>query len=130
MLRRTVKSDAELTVPTREGLPVKTLTLLAAELGVERKRLARVVGISERTLSRRLAGDGRLSAEESDRTVRLARVMAMAKDTLGTGEKAASWLQSPNRALEGEVPLEMLDTDTGVRAVETILQRIEYGVYS
>ena len=61
-LKRKVDSDSELTLLTREGLPVKSLTLLADEFSVERKTVARVVGISDRTLSRRIAKDERLSA--------------------------------------------------------------------
>lgn len=130
MLRRRIESDFELTRLTREGIPVRTLTRLAEGLGLERRRLAHVVGISDRTLSRRIAKDERLSAEESDRTVRLARVVAMATDTLGNQQKASSWLQKPNRALEDQAPLDLLDTDTGARSVETVLGRIEYGLYS
>ncbi len=129
-LKRRVDSDGELRKITREGLPVGSLTLLAQELSVEKKTVARVVGISDRTLSRRIAKDERLSADESDRMVRLARVVAMATDTLGTIKKASLWLQTPNRVLGGETPLSLLDTDTGVRSVETILGRIAWGVYS
>jgi putative toxin-antitoxin system antitoxin component (TIGR02293 family) len=130
ILKRKVDSDSDLTLLTREGLPVGTLTLLAHQLSIERKTLARVVGISDRTLSRRLANNERLTAEESDRTVRLARIVALTTNTLGTSQKASSWLQTPNRALDGQRPLDLLDTDTGVRSVETILARIEYGLYS
>jgi putative toxin-antitoxin system antitoxin component (TIGR02293 family) len=130
ILKRKVDTDSDLTLLTREGLPVHTLTLLAHQLSVERKTLARVVGISSRTLSRRLAKNERLSAEESDRTVRLARIIALATDTLGDAHKASSWLQTPNRALDGQNPLDLLDTDTGARSVETVLMRIEYGIYS
>lgn len=129
-LRRKVRSDADLRLLTRDGLPVGALPALAEGIAVERKALAKVVGISGRTLSRRLAHSARLSAEESDRTVRLARIVALATDTLGTREKASRWLQSPNRVLEDQTPLSLLDTDSGVRAVETILGRIEYGLYS
>ncbi|HEY4357008.1 MAG TPA: antitoxin Xre/MbcA/ParS toxin-binding domain-containing protein [Acidobacteriaceae bacterium] len=129
-LRRSVDSDADLRVLTREGLPVSTLPVLAAGLDIERKTLAKVVGISNRTLSRRLAGKTRLSAEESDRTMRLARIMAQATETFESGEKAALWLKTPNRVMDGQTPLELLDTDAGVRWVETILGRIAWGVYS
>ncbi|WP_263376381.1 type II RES/Xre toxin-antitoxin system antitoxin [Granulicella aggregans] len=130
LLKRRINSDSELTLLTREGLPVSALTLLAAGLSIDRKTLARVVGISDRTLNRRIANGGRLSAEESDRTVRLARIVAAATDTLGDASKASAWLQKPNRALEGQSPLDLLDTDTGTRSVETILGRIAYGIYS
>ena|SRR5580698_1872049 len=130
MLKRQVDSDSELTLLTREGLPVGTLTLLAQELDVERKTVAHVIGISDRTLSRRIAKDERLSAQESDRMVRLARVFALATDTLGTAQKASLWLQTPNNVLEGQTPFSLLDTDAGVRSVETVLGRIAWGVYS
>jgi putative toxin-antitoxin system antitoxin component (TIGR02293 family) len=129
-LKRKVASDSDLVRITREGLPVDTLALLARELSIERKILAKLVGISDRTLNRRIASASRLSAEESDRIVRFARVVARATDTLGTSEKASHWLQNPNRALGGDRPLDLLDTDTGARSVETILGRIEYGIYS
>jgi putative toxin-antitoxin system antitoxin component (TIGR02293 family) len=45
-------------------------------------------------------------------------------------EKASRWLQTPNRALEGELPFNLLDTDAGVQSVETVLGRIAFGVYS
>jgi putative toxin-antitoxin system antitoxin component (TIGR02293 family) len=129
-LKRKVASDSDLVRITREGLPVDTLTLLARELSIERKTLAKLVGISDRTLNRRIASASRLSPEESDRIVRLARVVAKTKDTLGTSEKASRWLQSPNMALDDQKPLDLLDTDVGARSVETILGRIEYGMYS
>jgi putative toxin-antitoxin system antitoxin component (TIGR02293 family) len=53
----------------------------------------------------------------------------MAVKTLGTEDKARLWMQRPNRNLEGETPLSLLDTDRGVRAVEDVLMRIDHGIY-
>jgi putative toxin-antitoxin system antitoxin component (TIGR02293 family) len=72
----------------------------------------------------------RLRADESDRLLRLARVAAVAEDVLGAQDKAGRWLQKPNRALGGIVPLDLLDTDLGAEEVVTVLGRIEHGVYS
>lgn len=129
-LRRKIESDAQLRILTREGLPIQALPSLAEKLDVDRGTLAKIVGISERTLSRRLNAEARLSAQESDRMVRVARVMAHAIDTFGTEQKASRWLRSPNLVLAGQMPLDLLDTDAGVREVETVLGRIDYGVYS
>jgi putative toxin-antitoxin system antitoxin component (TIGR02293 family) len=130
VLKRKVGFNTDLHVMTREGLPVKALLALAQEMSIELKALAKVVGISDRTLSRRLASGLRLTAEESDRTMRVARVFAQTKDTFGNATKATHWLQSRNRALGGDVPLELLDTDAGAQSVQTILYRIDYGIYS
>ena len=48
----------------------------------------------------------RLTAAESDRTVRLARVYAHAVEMIGEEAKAVAWLQVPNRALAGKLPLD------------------------
>ena len=130
LLRRKVGTANDLVELVREGLPAETLPRMAHELSIDRGAVARVAGISDRTLSRRLASHARLTAEESDRMVRIARVLALADETLGDRTKAARWLQTPNRALNDSAPFELLDTDTGVRSVETVLGRIAYGVYS
>jgi putative toxin-antitoxin system antitoxin component (TIGR02293 family) len=129
-LKRQVHSANELVELTREGLPADILLTLAAELSVPRTAVAKVLHISERTLSRRITRHAKLTPEESDRTVRLARVLAAARETFGDAGKTSRWLQTPNRALSGERPFDLLDTDAGVRSVEDVLGRIAYGVYS
>jgi putative toxin-antitoxin system antitoxin component (TIGR02293 family) len=129
-LKARVVSSTRLRDLTRQGLPAEIVASLAQDLGLPRVRVAEVLGIPERTLSRRIASGSRLTSEESDRAVRFARVLATAKETLGSMEKAGRWLQMPNRALENEAPFDLLDTDAGVQSVETVLGRIAYGVYS
>ena len=130
VLKRTISSSEELVQLTRKGLPVDILRELAAELGMERRTVASLIGIPARTLSRRLSSRSRLSAAESDRSVRVARIVAQAKDTFDGMPAAANWLQAPNRVLKGQRPIDLLDTDAGVQQVETVLGRIAYGIYS
>jgi putative toxin-antitoxin system antitoxin component (TIGR02293 family) len=130
VLGRPMGKGGALAELVREGLPVKALFLLAEQMDLRQAEISEKIGIPARTLTRRLAQHSRLTAAESDRTVRLAQVYSTAIDTLGSGEKAAAWLKTPNRALRGERPLDQLDTDPGVREVEDVLGRISYGVYS
>jgi putative toxin-antitoxin system antitoxin component (TIGR02293 family) len=130
VLGRLVHQGGALAGLVREGLPVKALFLLAERMDLRQAEISEKIGIPQRTLTRRLAQHARLTAAESDRTVRLAQVFATAAETLGTEEKAAQWLKTPNRALRGGRPLDQLDTDPGVREVEDVLGRISYGVYS
>jgi len=127
-LRRRV--EFELTNMTREGLSAEAIASLAEDLSIERTTLARVVGTSDRKFSVRLASGSRLSADESKRVARIARVVAKSVDTFGTLEKASHWLNGSNRALGGQVPLDLLRADEGAQEVETILGRIDYGLYS
>ena len=86
----------------------------------------RLIDINERTAQRRKE-QGALTAEESDRLARIARVTQRAVDALGDTEQARVWLRRPNRALHGVEPLELLRTDAGAELVTDELGRIEYG---
>jgi putative toxin-antitoxin system antitoxin component (TIGR02293 family) len=114
---------------TREGLPYAVLAAVAKRYRIPLAFLASVIGLAEQTLARRKK-ERRLSADESDRLLRVARVATWAEDVLGAQAKAGRWLQTPNRALGGAIPLDLLDTDLGAEEVVTILDRIERGVYS
>jgi putative toxin-antitoxin system antitoxin component (TIGR02293 family) len=129
-LKRRVRSQDDLMGITRTGLPSSVITTLAEKLSMDRSELAKAVGIPKRTLLRRLSLRQPLSANESDRTVRLARLLAHAENTFGTMAQASRWLQVPNLALGGKKPFELLDTDAGVLEVDTILGRIDYGIFS
>jgi putative toxin-antitoxin system antitoxin component (TIGR02293 family) len=114
---------------SRAGLPYSALESLQERFGLAREEMASTLCVPLRTLARRKQAQ-RLSPGESDRLVRLARIAAHAADVLGSDEKAGHWLHRPNRALGGETPLALVDTDVGAREVEAVLGRIEYGEFS
>lgn len=126
---RKLSSPAQLRTSIREGLPFASLEAIIETYRLGRETLSGVLSIPLRTLTRRRV-EQRLRPEESDRVVRLARILAQAVEVLGSKEKASTWLQRPNRALGGETPLSLLDTDLGTRQVEEVLGRIEQGVFS
>ena len=128
--KRAVKGTDDLAQLVRSGLPASTVALLAATLAVERAQMAERLNIPSRTLSRRLKLKSRLTHDESDRTLRMARVVALAQEVLGSDEKASHWMSNPNRALGGRRPFDQLDTEPGVRSVEEVLYGIAYGMYS
>ena len=113
----------------RAGLPYAVLESLSMRFQIPQEHLTRVLRIPLRTLARRKK-ERRLQAVESDRLLRVARIAAFAEDVLGDVAKAGRWLQKPNRALGGVIPLDQLDTDIGARHVEQVLGRVAHGVYS
>lgn len=130
VLGKAVKNPDDLAHLVRKGLPAGSVTALAEKLRLGNGVLSRKLGIPQRTLTRRLSQASLLTPAESDRTVRMARVYANAVEMIGDQDKAIEWLNTPNRALGGERPLDRLDTDVGARMVEDVLGRIAYGVYS
>jgi putative toxin-antitoxin system antitoxin component (TIGR02293 family) len=113
----------------RKGLPYRSLESVRARLQLSVPEAVRLLHMPARTLARRRQ-TRKLGADESDRLYRIARVAAQAFAVFGAEDKATAWLRRPNRALNGEQPFDLLDTDVGSRQVEDILGRIEHGVLS
>jgi putative toxin-antitoxin system antitoxin component (TIGR02293 family) len=121
-------SAVELVDQLREGLPFRAYEALVAYLsGLPDDMVSAALGVPARTLNRRKLS-GRLAPGESERVVRVARVVLQAEETLGGSDRARGWLVKPNRALSGRAPLALLDTDVGGRQVEVVLGRIADGV--
>jgi putative toxin-antitoxin system antitoxin component (TIGR02293 family) len=129
ILKREVTESHDLREALREGLPFQAFESFVKTIGIPPATITKALGIAPRTLARRKERHS-FSPEESDRLYRLARVTLMAIQVLGTQEKAKQWLERPNRALGGETPLHLLDTDIGARQVEAVLGRIDYGIFS
>jgi putative toxin-antitoxin system antitoxin component (TIGR02293 family) len=128
--KQPMRKVEDLVAQVRAGLPASTVNMLADTLSMQRGQVAKRLNIPARTLSRRLATKSRLTQDESDRTMRMARVVALANEVLGAEDKASRWMVAPNRALSGKKPFDQLDTELGVRSVEEVLQRIAYGMFS
>ena len=74
---------------------------------------------------------GQLTSDQSERLVRLARVMEMAFDLFeGDKEAARRWFKAPRETLGGNTPLDMVSTEIGAREVENLIERLEDGVFS
>jgi putative toxin-antitoxin system antitoxin component (TIGR02293 family) len=112
-----------------EGLPFKSFTNVVNELQVSELELNKYFHLAPRTLARRKTAH-RLSAGESERLVRLARVATRAEEVLGSMNKARIWMRTANRALGGASPFERLANDLGLEAVLDLLGRIEDGAFS
>jgi len=126
---RTVPTSTELRERIRRGLPYRSLESVRERLRLSVREAASVLHMPPRTLARRRQ-TRKLDGDESDRLYRIARVAAQAFAVFGAEDKAATWLRRPNRALNGELPIDLLDTDVGARQIEDILGRIEHGVVS
>jgi hypothetical protein len=61
---------------------------------------------------------------------RLSNVYTFAIEVFENAETAWKWLQQANRALDGAVPIQLLETESGTEQVTAVLNRIEYGGYS
>jgi putative toxin-antitoxin system antitoxin component (TIGR02293 family) len=126
VLGRNLSSQLDLREAIREGFPPAVVEELMQSSGLTLKELAEALDLSPRSLQRRRRS-GRLARFESDRLYRLARIVALAQQSLGNRENASRWLKRSNRALGGIAPIAAMDTELGARQVEDVLGRIAYG---
>ncbi|WP_336755984.1 type II RES/Xre toxin-antitoxin system antitoxin [Pantoea sp. USHLN298] len=112
-----------------EGLDGKVANLIADWANITQNDLRKMSGIPSTTFSRGLKA--RFSAEQSERLVRIIRVIDRAVELFeGDKEEAQKWLNEPNRALSWKVPAELMASETGAYEVMKLITRLEHGVYS
>jgi putative toxin-antitoxin system antitoxin component (TIGR02293 family) len=126
-LGKPLKSIMDLSAAVERGLPKSTLRNVAQRVfsdpADQRTLMHRIV--PEATYKRRRK---RLSAAESARTERLARVVAMAEDVWQDREQARRFLTTSHPEIGGKSPLDAALTELGARQAEEVMARIVYGL--
>ena len=126
LLRRTVRTWIDLERVVRAGLPKRSLQLVArraVEPGTPASEVVYSI-VPPATFKRRT----RLSAQESERTERLARIVALAEALWHDEQDARAFLNRPHPLLDGEPPLKVARTELGARRVERLLHDVEHGI--
>ena len=129
-LRRVPANELDLADMAREGLPSATLSRLSESLGWTRAALIEQLGIAPRTAARRLTRREPLSTAESERVLRLARVLARAIEVFESRDAAKQWLQEASTALGERKPTDLLVTDIGTEVVLNELGKIDHGLFA
>ena len=122
------RSEFDLAEIVEKGLPPESLALLKMR-GLTFTEVSEIV-IAPRTLKHRRARGENLSHEETDRLVRVARIVSLADDIFADHSKAMLWLRTEDDRIGGRRPLSMLQTEAGGRVIENLLWQIDEGVYS
>jgi putative toxin-antitoxin system antitoxin component (TIGR02293 family) len=134
-LRRPVHNRLEVHDLIEEGISGHALKHLVNYVAILRAphhaTLEKAVGISFRTYQRRKdALDKPLSPGQSDRTWKFAEILGRATELMESQAEAEEWLERPAIALDQRKPIDLLSTASGVKSVEELLTRLEYGVYT
>ena len=124
---KTVTTLLDLNDAVERGLPKATLRIVVQRIfpdaSEQRALMHRIV--PEATYKRRR---DRLSPAESERTERLARVVAIAEDVWQDRDQARRFLTTPHPEIGGKTPLDAALTELGARQAEEVMARIVYGL--
>jgi putative toxin-antitoxin system antitoxin component (TIGR02293 family) len=111
----------------REGIKTEIALELDKRGDVNMDAITRYNIIPRKTWESALkSGAEVLTPVNSERLIRVARVTAKARETFGR-EKADVWMERTTTALAGQAPMALLATESGARAVELLLGRIDHG---
>lgn len=125
--RKPLRGDRDVAAFVRTGVRPEALGHLA-RAGLGPRHLATVV--PPRTLTHRRQRRERLSRDESDRAVRLARIVALAEAVFGDHAAAMAWLSTPKRRFDGTSPLDTAASEAGARLVEDALWQADEGYFA
>ena len=126
-LGASVRTVHELESAVSAGLPKRSLERLSARLYHDRRVASayKFKVVPQATWKRRSKW---LSVDESQKTERLARVLAAAEYVWDDREQAREWMSKPHRELKNETPLEVARTELGARRVEELLDKLFFGL--
>lgn len=126
VLKRPVRTWRDLEDLVNDGLPKRALQAMASRALPEGSPTGPLVYrvVPSATFKRR----SKLTPEESARTERLARVVALAEGLWEARDDARAFLNRAHPLLDDRTPLEVATSELGARRVERLLHDVEHGL--
>lgn len=113
----------------RSGIPKKALDNLSNNTGLTIGEISKIIRTSDRTLRRYTAAQ-KLSPEQSERLIELARLYSRGEEVFDTMDNFKQWMNSSVMALGNKKPKEYLDTSIGIDLLMNELGKIEHGIFA
>jgi putative toxin-antitoxin system antitoxin component (TIGR02293 family) len=124
----------------RECLPARVVAGLAEAMAVPRVRMFKMMALPRATMEKKISTDAVLKGAANIRALNLLRLLAHARDILSDSTAGAAegfdvarwlgrWIETPQPALGGKKPAELLDTARGAAEVDRVLGAIRSGAY-
>jgi putative toxin-antitoxin system antitoxin component (TIGR02293 family) len=113
----------------REGVSKKDLEILKSKTKMDYTSLAKALSVTRATLINKKEVE-KFNSSLSERIVGLADLYSFGFEVFEDEALFNNWMQKPNKALGGEIPLDIIDNQFGREEVKNVIGRIAYGVYS
>jgi putative toxin-antitoxin system antitoxin component (TIGR02293 family) len=127
-LGQSIKNESELAQVVRRRIPTQIVSTFVAQ-GLTKDEFHDVV-IPLRTFKHRKTRAEDLSVDESDKALRMARVLSLAENVFSNRDKALAWMRKPKKRFAGDTPMHMLQTEAGARLVEQMLIQVDEGMFA
>lgn len=129
MLTGNRKEMKQAIAAARAGVPAKMISDLSDSLQITKETLYQYLGIGGSTVERKAYLGERLNPWQSERVLGLEALVHVAWDHAPgahnydeVAQWLGDWLLTPHAALDGEIPIAMLDTVTGHHLLAGLLR--------
>jgi putative toxin-antitoxin system antitoxin component (TIGR02293 family) len=121
------------------GIQAKWFVKVSGRMGMPKDRLYRTIGVAKATVTRKSRGNAKLDKNESERALAMMVLLGQVESMIaGSGAGAdfnaatwtANWLDSPQPALGGRRPGDLIDTSDGRALVSSLLAQMQSGAYA
>ena len=132
-------SPFERVAAIRKGVPAAAVAETSKAMGMPQERLYQILRLPRTTVTRKIAENGVLSREGSERVIGLRKIIGQVEQMVGesgdpegfnAAEWVSRWLESPSSALGGQKPGELMDTTEGQELVSRLIARMQSGAYA
>ncbi|WDY59641.1 type II RES/Xre toxin-antitoxin system antitoxin [Pseudomonas sp. PSKL.D1] len=120
-------NESERLVQIKIGFSAQLFRAVRYTFNLEELSLALLLNASISTLERRVRDHEVLDTVASERLDRIASVSHQAEEVFESRDAAAQWMSAPNKALGGDTPILLCETEIGAKQVRRVLQALEWG---
>ena len=124
-----IKNDNDFINVIRTGIPKQAMTNLMDIAEITLNEMASIVHTSDRTL-RRYSAQQKLSQEQSERMIEMAKLYSRGEEVFGGMEKFKQWMDTVLLPFGNKKPKAFLDTSLGINMIMDELGRIEHGIFA
>jgi putative toxin-antitoxin system antitoxin component (TIGR02293 family) len=124
-----IRNDNDFISIIRAGIPKQAMTHLMDIADITLTEMAAIIHTSDRTL-RRYSPQEKLSPEQSERMVEMAKLYSRGEEVFGSMENFRIWMDSVLLPFGNKKPKQFLDTSLGIVMIMNELGRIEHGIFA
>jgi len=113
----------------RDGISKKDLESLKAKTDMDYTVLAKTLSVTRATLINKKKNE-KFGPSLSEKILDIAGLYAYGFEVFENEMAFKKWMSTPNRALNGQPPIDWIDNQFGRDEIRNIIGRINYGVHS
>jgi putative toxin-antitoxin system antitoxin component (TIGR02293 family) len=123
----------------KKGVPARFLERIINDMARPKHYVVQMLGLAASTATRKMESNATLNLDESERVLGMGKLIGQVQtivaesgepDGFDAARWVAEWIKTPQRALGGKRPDELLDTADGRQLVSDLIARQQSGAYA